>query len=100
MGNVDACAASLLAGMPVIPGILEVTLCFGPAMPGQMVTRRPSHARESGALETETWSRRDMENLFGVVRASAQSLTKAIGEVQAAGGLDFVKGLELFAFFG
>ena len=47
--------------------------------------------------KTETWSRRDIEHLFGVGRASAQSLTKAIGEVQAVGGAHFVERLRLLA---
>ncbi len=47
---------------------------------------------------TETWSRQDVEALFGVGRASAQSLMKAIGEVQAVGGAHFVERPALLAF--
>lgn len=47
---------------------------------------------------TETWSRQDIEALFGVGRASAQSLMKAIGEIQAVGGAHFVERPALLAF--
>jgi hypothetical protein len=47
---------------------------------------------------TETWSRADIEDLFGVGRATAQSLTKAIGEVQAVAGAHFVDRSNLLAF--
>ena len=33
----------------------------------------------------ETWGRKDIEDLFGVGRATAQTLMKAIGEIQAGG---------------
>ncbi len=39
---------------------------------------------------TETWSRIDIEHLFGISRASAQNLMKAIGQVQNVGGAHFV----------
>src|SRR5579875_742727 len=47
---------------------------------------------------TETWSRTDIEQLFGIGRASAQSLMKAIGEVQAVAGAHFVERPALLAF--
>ena len=47
---------------------------------------------------TETWSRRDVEAFFGVGRATAQSLMKTIGEVQAVGGAHFVERPALLAF--
>jgi len=47
---------------------------------------------------TETWSRQDIERLFGISRASAQNLMKAIGEVQAVGGSHFVDRASLLAF--
>ena len=47
---------------------------------------------------TETWSRTDIEKLFGIGRASAQSLMKAIGQVQAVGGAHFVDRPALLAF--
>ena len=47
---------------------------------------------------TETWSRQDIEALFGIGRASAQSLMKAIGEVQAVGGAHFVERPALVGF--
>lgn len=55
--------------------------------------------RERAArARTETWSRTDIEALFGIRRASAQSLMKAIGEVQAVGGAHFVERPALLAF--
>ena len=55
--------------------------------------------RERAArARTETWSRQDIEALFGVGRASAQSLMKAVGEVQAVGGAHFVERPALLAF--
>ncbi len=47
---------------------------------------------------TETWSRQDIERLFGISRASAQNLMKAIGEVQAVGGTHFVDRVSLLNF--
>ena len=47
---------------------------------------------------TETWSRTDIEELFGIGRASAQSLMKAIGQVQTVGGAHFVERPALLAF--
>ena len=47
---------------------------------------------------TETWSRQDIERLFGISRASAQYLMKAIGEVQAVGGTHFVDRASLLNF--
>ena len=47
---------------------------------------------------TETWSRQDIERLFGVGRASAQSLMKAIGEVQAVAGAHFIERTSLLSF--
>jgi hypothetical protein len=47
---------------------------------------------------TETWGRQDVERLFGVGRATAQSLMKAIGEVQPVGGAHFVERSSLLAF--
>ncbi len=47
---------------------------------------------------TETWSRQDIEQLFGISRASAQNLMKAVGEVQAVGGTHFVDRASLLGF--
>ena len=52
----------------------------------------------AGRSRTETWSRTDLEALFGIGRASAQSLMKAIGEVQAVGGAHFVERPALLQF--
>ena len=55
--------------------------------------------REKAARSrTETWSRSELEHLFGVSRASAQTLMKAIGAVQAVGGTHFVDRASLLAF--
>lgn len=46
----------------------------------------------------ETWSRQDVERLFGVGRATAQTLMKAIGEVQSVAGAHFVDRPSLLSF--
>ena len=48
--------------------------------------------------KTETWSRQDVEALFGISRPSAQSLMKAIGEVQTVGAAHFVDRASLLTF--
>ena len=57
-----------------------------------LLRERAAHAR------TETWSRVEVEALFGIGRASAQSLMKAIGQVQTVGGAHFVERPALLAF--
>ena len=47
---------------------------------------------------TETWGRKDIEDLFGVGRATAQMLMKAIGEIQSVGGAHFVERPSLLSF--
>jgi hypothetical protein len=47
---------------------------------------------------TETWSRQDLEHLFAVGRATAQTLMKAIGEVESVGGAHFVERPALLTF--
>ena len=47
---------------------------------------------------TETWSRKNIEDLFGVGRATAQVLMKAIGEIQPVGGAHFVERPSLLSF--
>jgi hypothetical protein len=56
------------------------------------IRERASHSR------TETWARGDVERLFDTSRASAQSLMKAIGEVQSIGGTHFVDRTSLLSF--
>jgi hypothetical protein len=46
----------------------------------------------------ETWSRQDLEQLFNVGRATAQTLMKAIGEVQNVAGTHFVDRSSLLTF--
>ncbi len=48
--------------------------------------------------KTETWSRKDVERLFGLSRSSAQNLMKAIGEVQMVGAAHFVDRTSLLNF--
>ncbi len=47
---------------------------------------------------TETWGRKDIEDLFGVGRVSAQMLMKAIGEIQPVGGAHFIERPALLSF--
>jgi hypothetical protein len=47
---------------------------------------------------TETWSRQDLEHLFAVGRATAQTLMKAIGEVESVAGAHFVERPALLSF--
>ena len=47
---------------------------------------------------TETWSRADLEALFEVGRVTAQTLMKAIGQVQVVGGAHFVERSALLDF--
>jgi hypothetical protein len=56
------------------------------------IRERAAHAR------TETWGRLDIEELFGVGRVTAQTLMKAIGEVQPVGGTHFVERSSLLSF--
>ncbi|AXC16117.1 hypothetical protein ACPOL_6935 (plasmid) [Acidisarcina polymorpha] len=57
----------------------------------------PIRERAANA-RTETWGRLDIERLFGVGRASAQGLMKAIGEVQPVGRAHFVERTSLLGF--
>lgn len=57
-----------------------------------LIRERAAHSR------TETWSRTDIEALFGIGRASAQSLMKAIGQVEVVGGAHFVERPALLRF--
>ena len=52
----------------------------------------------AGLSRTETWGRSDVERLFGVGRATAQTLMKAIGEVQPVGGAHFVERASILDF--
>jgi hypothetical protein len=55
--------------------------------------------RERALLSrTETWGRSDIERLFNVRRATAQTLMKAIGEVQTVAGAHFVERVGLLDF--
>ena len=52
----------------------------------------------AAASRTETWSRQDMEHLFSVSRGTAQTLMKAIGNIQTIGATHFINRLFLVAF--
>lgn len=69
-------------------------------MPRPVKWARDLHAiRERAAnASTETWSRVDLENLFGVGRATAQTLARAIGEVNSVAGAHFVDRSSLVDF--
>ena len=54
--------------------------------------------QKAARARTETWSRVDIEELFGIGRASAQSLMKAIGQVEVIGGAHFVERPALLLF--
>ncbi len=47
---------------------------------------------------TETWSRQDLEHLFSVGRATAQTLMKAIGNIQPIGATHFIDRASLLEF--
>ncbi len=61
---------------------------------------RDLHAIRERAVHsrTETWSRVDVERLFNVGRATAQTLMKAIGEVQTVGAAHFIDRPSLLGF--
>lgn len=69
-------------------------------MPKPVKWSRDLHAiRERAARSrTETWARKDVEDLFGVRPSSAQSLMKAIGGVTPVGGTHFVDRAALLGF--
>lgn len=69
-------------------------------MPRPVKWSRDVHAIRERAQrsKTETWSRQDIERLFEISRPSAQSLMKAIGEVQVVGGTHFVGRASLLGF--
>ncbi len=58
----------------------------------------PAIRERAARSRTETWSRREIEFLFGVGRVSAQSLMRAIGERQPVAGAHFVDRAALLAF--
>ncbi len=51
-----------------------------------------------GRSKTETWSRREIEDAFSVGRATAQTLMKAIGDVQSVGAAYFIERSSLLSF--
>ncbi len=69
-------------------------------MPRPVKWSRDLHSIKERATRsrTETWCRVDLEHLFGVGRATAQMLMKAIGDLQLVGGAHFVERTSLLAF--
>ncbi len=69
-------------------------------MPRPVLWSRDLHALRERATHsrTQTWSRGDLEHLFGVRRASAKTLLKAIGNVQTVGTAHFVDRASLLSF--
>ena len=69
-------------------------------MPRPVKWSRDLHLMRERAAhsKTETWSRIDLEKLFGVGRATAQTLMKAIGEIQTVGASHFVERPSLLGF--
>lgn len=69
-------------------------------MPRPLKWSRDLHAIREHAQtsRTETWSRRDLEDLFNVRRATAQTLARAIGEVETVAGAHFVDRASLIGF--
>jgi hypothetical protein len=69
-------------------------------MPRPVKWSRDAHPirDRAGRSRTETWARSEIEKLFSIGRASAQSLVKAIGEVQTVGGSHFVDRSSLLSF--
>ena len=61
---------------------------------------RDLHSIRERALrdKTETWSRTNLQDLFNVGPSTAQTLMKAIGEVQPLGGAHFVERGSLLGF--
>ncbi len=54
--------------------------------------------QRAARARTETWSRVDIEELFGLSRASAQTLMKAVSQVEVVGDAHFVERPALLAF--
>ncbi len=52
----------------------------------------------AASSRTETWSRQDLEHLFSVGRATAQTLMKAIGNIQPIGATHFIDRPSLLEF--
>ena len=89
-----------LAGLPTIPYLRNIDFLGVSLMARPVKWSRDLHTiREKAAhSRTQTWSRQDIEHLFAIGRASAQSLMKAIGEVQAVGGAHFLERTSLLCF--
>ncbi len=69
-------------------------------MPRPVKWSRDLHPIRDRAVrsKTETWSWQDIEHLFAVGRATAQTLMRAIGEVQSVGAGHFVGRTSLLTF--
>jgi hypothetical protein len=85
--------------VPIIP----YASCYSewsPFVPRPVKWSRDLHPLRERASrsQTETWGRKDIERLFDVGRATAQTLMKAIGAVQTVGAAHFVERSSLLAF--
>lgn len=69
-------------------------------MPRPVKWSRDVHSIRERAMRSkvETWSRPDVEHLFGIGPSSAQSLMKAVGAVQTVGGTHFIERATLVSF--
>ena len=69
-------------------------------MPRPVLWSRDLHTLRERTTHSriETWSRGDLEHLFGVSRASAKTLLKAIGNIQTVNKAHFVDRASLLAF--
>ena len=69
-------------------------------MPRPVKWSRDVHSicERAARSSTETWSRADIEHLFGVGPSSAQALMKAIGGLEVVGGTHFVSRSSLLDF--
>ena len=69
-------------------------------MPRPLKWSRDLHAIRDRAdrSRTETWSRRDIQDLFSIGASSGQSLMRVIGEIQVVGGTYFIDRSSLLSF--
>ena len=69
-------------------------------MPRPLKWSRDLHAIRDRAdrSRTETWSRRDIQDLFSIGASSGQSLMRVIGEIQVVGGTYFIDRSSLLGF--
>ena len=76
------------ASNPAIPNPVFLD-AFG-ARPAKQARDLHLLRERAARSRTETWSRQDLEAVFGVGRSTAQNLMRAIGEVDSVAGAHFV----------